>query len=41
MREVELSAGSIDYEDTGGTGPRFVLIARLDDGRLAIGRTDR
>jgi pimeloyl-ACP methyl ester carboxylesterase len=26
MREIELSAGSIEYEDTGGNGPVVVLL---------------
>jgi pimeloyl-ACP methyl ester carboxylesterase len=26
MREIELSAGTIEYEDTGGDGPTIVLL---------------
>jgi hypothetical protein len=29
MREIELSAGSIEYEDTGGNGPMVVLLHRF------------
>jgi pimeloyl-ACP methyl ester carboxylesterase len=29
MREVELSAGTIEYEDTGGEGPVLVLLHGL------------
>jgi pimeloyl-ACP methyl ester carboxylesterase len=41
MREVELSAGTIEYEDTGGNGPALVLLhglmmdATLWDGPIA------
>jgi pimeloyl-ACP methyl ester carboxylesterase len=41
MREIELSAGTIDYEDTGGDGPTIVLLhgfmmdASLWDGPIA------
>ncbi len=41
MREIELSAGAIDYEDTGGDGPAIVLLhglmmdASLWDGPIA------
>jgi pimeloyl-ACP methyl ester carboxylesterase len=41
MREVELSAGTIEYEDTGGNGPTLVLLhglmmdASLWDGPIA------
>jgi pimeloyl-ACP methyl ester carboxylesterase len=35
MPEIELSAGTIEYEDTGGTGPTLVMIHGLAmDGRL-------
>ncbi|HXB66250.1 MAG TPA: alpha/beta hydrolase [Solirubrobacteraceae bacterium] len=35
MPEVELSAGTIEYDDTGGTGPTIVLLHGLAmDGRL-------
>lgn len=35
MPEVELSAGTIEYQDTGGTGPTIVLLHGLAmDGRL-------
>ena len=35
MPEVELSAGTIEYEDTGGTGPVIVLLHGLTmDGSL-------
>ena len=37
MREVELSAGTIEYVDTAGDGPVLVLAARADDGRVAVG----
>ncbi|HVC07458.1 MAG TPA: alpha/beta hydrolase [Solirubrobacterales bacterium] len=33
MPEVELSAGVIEYEDTGGEGPRLVLVHGLSDSR--------
>jgi pimeloyl-ACP methyl ester carboxylesterase len=33
MPEVELSAGTIDYEDTGGDGPPLVLVHGLSDSR--------
>ncbi len=33
MHEVELSAGTIDYEDTGGDGPPLVLVHGLSDSR--------
>jgi pimeloyl-ACP methyl ester carboxylesterase len=33
MPEVELSAGTIDYEDTGGDGPPLVLVHGLADSR--------
>lgn len=33
MPEVELSAGTIDYEDTGGEGPPLVLLHGLSDSR--------
>jgi pimeloyl-ACP methyl ester carboxylesterase len=33
MPEVELAAGTIDYEDTGGEGPPLVLIHGLSDSR--------
>jgi hypothetical protein len=26
MNQIELSAGTIDYEDTGGDGPTLVLL---------------
>jgi len=29
MREIELSAGTIEYEDTGGDGPTLVLLHGL------------
>ncbi len=29
MPQVELSAGTIDYDDTGGTGPVVVLVHGL------------
>ena len=29
MPEIELSAGTIDYEDTGGAGPTIVLLPGL------------
>src|SRR3954454_2996458 len=29
MQEIELSAGTIQYEDTGGTGPTIVLLHGL------------
>ena len=29
LREIELSAGTIEYEDTGGDGPRVVLLPGL------------
>ena len=41
MREIELSAGTIEYEDTGGDGPVIVLLhglmmdASLWDGPIA------
>ena len=41
MKEIELSAGTIEYEDTGGDGPVARAAARADDGRLAVGRRDR
>ena len=34
MREIELSAGTIEYEDTGGDGPVFVLLHRGSRHRL-------
>jgi hypothetical protein len=40
MREIELSAGTIEYVDTGGKRPHCGAVARVDDGRLAVGRTD-
>ena len=33
MPEVELSVGTIDYEDTGGDGPPLVLVHGLSDSR--------
>lgn len=33
MPEVELAAGTIDYEDTGGEGPPLVLVHGLSDSR--------
>ena len=34
MPEVELSAGTVEYEDTGGSGPVLVLVHGLAmDGR--------
>jgi pimeloyl-ACP methyl ester carboxylesterase len=33
MPEVELAAGTIDYEDTGGEGPTLVLVHGLSDSR--------
>lgn len=42
MAEVELSAGVIEYEDTGGEGPALVFVPGLAmDGRLWGGVTDR
>ena len=41
MRRIELSAGTIEYEDTGGDGPTIVLLhglmmdASLWDGTIA------
>ena len=40
-RQIELSAGTIEYEDTGGEGPAIVLLRRPHDGRLAVGGRDR
>jgi hypothetical protein len=31
--EIELSAGIIEYEDTGGDGPVARAVVRADDGR--------
>ena len=38
-REIALSAGTIEYQDTGGEGPVDRAAARPADGRLALGRT--
>ena len=38
MTEIELSAGTIEYEDTGGDGPVIVLLhGLLMDGSLWAG----
>ena len=37
MPEVELTAGTIDYEDTGGEGPVLVLLGGGLDGRVGVG----
>src|SRR6266516_4409071 len=38
--QVELSAGTIEYEDTWGRGPGDLAAERRDDGRLAVGGGD-
>ena len=41
MREIELSAGTIEFEDTGGEGPAVVLVHGLImDGSLWSGVID-
>ncbi len=37
MPELELTAGTIDYEDSGGEGPVLVLLGGTDHGRLGVG----
>ena len=35
MNQIELSAGTIDYEDTGGLGPTLVLTGKLPSAMFA------
>ena len=37
MAELELTAGTIEYEDTGGDGPGAGAARRAGDGRLGVG----
>jgi hypothetical protein len=38
MPEVELSSGTIDYEDTGGSGPVVVLLQLIERLDLLVSR---
>ena len=37
MKQLELSCGTIEYEDTGGDGPMLVLHGFMMDGSLWAG----
>ena len=41
MAELELTAGTIEYEDTGGDGPGAGAARRPGDGRLGVGSDGR